>query len=281
MALMLYWLALILILLATGGMIVFIVGQRKVVFTWSYRILAAGFVAHTVFLSHQYAVLGTAPVFGLKDALGFFAWAVTGAYLLFQLKFRLMVLGSFIAPLAAVLMIVSTSIPGAEIVAVRPLFKSLWLTVHVVTVFAGDGMFAIMFAAAVMYLLQERQIKRKRFGSLYSRLPSLETLDSINHHALVIGFPLLTLGMVSGAVYAQQALGSFWRWDPKEVWSLITWFAYAVLLHERLTVGWRGRRAAVMSILCFLLLVFTFVGISLLSSDYHSFKSLEGHVVTS
>lgn len=275
MALMLYRLALILVLLATGGMIVFIVRQRKSVFKWSYRILFAGFAVHTMFLVHQYIAMGTAPVLSLKSALGFFAWTITGAYLLFQLRFRLMVLGSFIAPLAAVLMILSATIPGTETVEVNPLFKSIWLTVHVVTVFAGDGMFAIMFAAAVMYILQERQIKGKRFGFLYTRLPSLETLDSINHHALVIGFPLLTLGMVTGAVYAQQALGSYWRWDPKEVWSLITWLAYAVLLHERLTVGWRGKRAAVMSIVCFGLLIFTFVGVSLLSSDYHSFSRLE------
>ncbi len=275
MALILYRLALVLVLLATGGMIVFIVRQNKSVFKWSYRILVAGFAVHTVFLVHQYIAVGTAPVLNLKSALGFFAWTITGAYLLFQLRFRLMVLGSFIAPLAAVLMIVSTTIPGTETVTVSPLFKSLWLTIHVVTIFAGDGMFAIMFAAAVMYLLQERQIKGKRFGFLYTRLPSLHTLDSINHQALIIGFPLLTLGMVTGAVYAQQALGSYWRWDPKEVWSLITWLAYAVLLHERLTVGWRGKRAAVMSIVCFFLLIFTFIGVSLLSSDYHSFKSLE------
>ncbi len=277
MALMLYRLALVLVLLATGGMIVFIVRQRKSVFKWSYRILVAGFAVHTVFLVHQYIAVGTAPVLNLKSALGFFAWTITGAYLLFQLRFRLMVLGSFIAPLAAVLMIISTTIPGAETVTVSPLLKSLWLTIHVVTIFAGDGMFAIMFAAAVMYLLQERQIKGKRFGFLYTRLPSLQTLDSINHHALIVGFPLLTLGMVTGAIYAQQALGSFWRWDPKEVWSLITWLAYAVLLHERLTVGWRGKRAAVMSIVCFVLLIFTFIGVSFLSSDYHSFRSLEGH----
>ncbi|MFO7785171.1 MAG: c-type cytochrome biogenesis protein CcsB [Thermodesulfobacteriota bacterium] len=276
MALILYRLALLLVLLATGGMIVFIVRQRKSVFKWSYRILVAGFAVHTVFLVHQYIAMGTAPVLSLKSALGFFAWTITGAYLLFQLKFRLMVLGSFIAPLAAVLMILSTTIPGTEGATAGPLFKSVWLTIHVVTVFAGDGMFAIMFGAAVMYLLQERQIKGKRFGFLYTRLPSLQTLDSINHHALVIGFPLLTLGMVTGAIYAQQALGSYWRWDPKEVWSLITWLAYAVLLHERLTVGWRGKRAAVMSIICFGLLIFTFVGVSLLFSDYHSFSSLEG-----
>jgi len=279
MAWLLFRLALLLILLATGGMIVFIIRQKKGIFRWSYRILFAGFLVHTLFLAHQFAVLGTAPVLSLKSALGFFAWTVTGIYLLFQLRYRLMVLGSFIAPLAAILLILSTSIPGSESVAVRPLFKSLWLTFHVLTVFAGDGMFAVAFAAAVMYLLQERQIKRKRFGSLYKRLPSLETLDAINHRALVLGFPLLTLGLVTGAIYAQQALGRFWRWDPKEVWSLITWLAYAVLLHERLTVGWRGRRAALMSIACFLLLIFTFVGISLISSDYHSFRSLEGAAV--
>ena len=111
---------------------------------------------------------------------------------------------------------------------------------------------------------------------MYRRLPSLETLDSINHYSIMYGFPLLTLGMISGAIYAQYVLGSYWRWDPKEVWSLITWLSYAVLLHERLAVGWRGRRAALASIICFLILVFTFIGGSMWLSDYHSFRELEG-----
>ncbi|MFH1124666.1 MAG: cytochrome c biogenesis protein CcsA, partial [Pseudomonadota bacterium] len=129
---------------------------------------------------------------------------------------------------------------------------------------------------SIMYLLQENQIKKKKFGSLYSRLPSLETLDSINRLSLMYGFAFLTVGMVTGAVYAQYALGSYWRWDPKEVWSLIAWIIYAILLHERLAVGWRGRRAAIMAIFAFVVLIFTFIGVSLWLSDYHSFKSLEG-----
>ena len=137
-------------------------------------------------------------------------------------------------------------------------------------------MFAITFVAAIMYLIQENQIKQKKRGSFYSRLPSLETLDSLNYYSLILGFPFLTLGMITGAIYAQQALGSYWRWDPKEVWSLITWLAYAILLHERLVVGWRGRKAAIMSIICFLILIFTFLGGSLWLSEYHSFSSLEG-----
>ena len=272
---LLFWLALFLILLATGGFIVFIIKQQKPVFRWSNRILLAGFILHTLFLAQQYYTLGTAPVIGLKSALSFFSWSIIGAYLIFQLRFRLMVLGSFVAPLAASLMIISTTIPSVE-TAVKPIYRSIWLTVHVGTIFVGDGIFALTFLAAIMYLIQEHQIKRKRLGSFYTRLPSLETLDSINHYSLMYGFPFLTLGMITGAIYAQYALGSYWRWDPKEVWSLVTWLFYAALLHQRITVGWRGRKAALMSILCFLILIFTFIGGSLWLSDYHSFSSLEG-----
>ena len=275
MALLLFGLALILILFSTGGFIVFIIKQQRPIFRWSYRLLLAGFVFHTLFLGHQYYALGMAPVLGLKSALSFFSWTIIGAYLILQLRFRLMVLGSFVAPLAAFLMIISSSIPGTEVV-VRPIFRSMWFTAHVGTIFMGNGMFAVAFVAAIMYLIQERQIKRKRFGTFYSRLPSLQTLDSVNYYSLMYGFPLLTIGMITGSVYAQYALGSYWQWDPKEVWSLITWLFYAALLHERLAVGWRGRRAAVMSIICFLILIFTFIGASLWLSDYHSFRSLEG-----
>jgi cytochrome c-type biogenesis protein CcsB len=192
--------------------------------------------------------------------------------LIFQVKFRLMVLGSFVAPFAAFLMIVSSTLPWVQ-GPVKPLFKSVWLTIHVVTVFMGDALFAITFLVAIMYLIQERQIKKKKLGSFFKRLPSLATLDTINYYALIYGFPFLTVGMITGSIYAQLALGSYWRWDPKEVWSLITWLFYAALIHERLAVGWRGRRAAIMSIVCFSVLIFTFVGASLWMGGYHSFSS--------
>lgn len=263
------------VLLATGGLIVFIISQKKPVYQWAYRILLAGFGCLTLQIGYSYYALGVAPVLTLKSSLIFFAWTILGAYLVFHLKFRLMVLGSFIAPLVACLLIIATAIPGAE-VTVRPIFRSLWLTVHVAACFIGNGMFAVTCMAGIMYLIQERQIKKKRFGALYTRLPSLATLDSMNHHSLIWGFPFLTVGMITGAIYAQYALGSYWQWDPKEVWSLITWLFYAVLLHERLAVGWRGRRAAIMAIIGFAVLIFTFIGASLWLSDYHSFRSLGG-----
>lgn len=276
MAELLFKLSLFLTLLATGGFIVFLVKQQKPVFRWSYRILLAGFALHTFFLGYQYYSLGTAPALGLKSSLAFFSWAIIGAYLLSHLRFGLMVLGSFVAPLAAILMILSSSIPGGEIL-VKPMFQSIWLISHIGIIFIGEGIFTVTFLAAIMYLIQERQIKKKKFGSFYSRLPSLETLDSINYYSLISGFPFLTVGMITGAIFAQSALGSYWQWDPKEVWAIITWLFYAVLLHQRITVGWRGRRAAFMSIVSYFVLIFTFVGVSLWMSDYHSFSSIEGH----
>lgn len=268
-------LALVFTLVATGGLIVYLISQNKSAYLWSYRILLAGFTSLTLQILFQYHAMGAAPALTLKSALSFFAWTILGAYLVFHLKFRLMVLGSFIAPLVACLLIISSAIPSAE-VTVKPMFKSLWLTVHVATSFVGNGMFAVTFVAGIMYLVQERQIKKKRLGTVYSRLPSLATLDSINHHSLIWGFSFLTVGMITGAIYAQYALGSYWRWDPKEIWSLITWLFYAALLHERLAVGWRGRRTAIMAIIGFAVLGFTFVGASLWLSGYHSFKNLGG-----
>ena len=278
MGLLLFYVSLLLTVLATAGFIVYLMKQQKHIYRWSYRFLLSGFILHTLFLVQQYYLLGATPVLSLKAALAFFSWAIVGAYLLFHMKFRLMVLGSFLAPLAACLMIISSTIPAIE-PSIQPVYRSLWLTFHVLTAFLGNGMFAIAFAAAIMYLLLEHQIKRKRFGTFYGRLPSLETLDAVNHYSLTLGFILYTIGMIIGAIYAHYALGSYWRWDAKEVWSLITWLLYAVLLHGRLTVGWRGRRASILSVIAFAVLIFTFLGASVWLSDYHSFKNLEGRQI--
>ncbi len=270
-----YGVALILILLATAAFTVYLVRQKKTTYHWAYRLLLAGFAFLTLFVGYEYYALGVAPVLSLKSSLSFFAWTLLLVYLLFHLKYRLMVLGSFVAPVAACLLILSSTLPTAE-VTVKPIFRSLWLPVHIGTAFVGNGFLAVTFVAGIMYLIQESQIKKKRLGSLYSRLPSLETLDSINHFALICGFTFMTAGMITGAIYAQYALGSYWRWDPKEVCSLLAWFFYAVLLHERLAVGWRGRKAALLSLFGFLILVLAFAGANLWLSDYHSFRNMGG-----
>ncbi len=269
-------LTLILYLIATAGFLFFIIKKNKKVGFWSHRILLAGFALNSIYLALGYYQLGAVPALNFKGALSFFSWTIIGAYIIFQLRFRIMVLGSFVVPFSTFLMIISSTIPISPI-TVRPIFKGFWLPLHVATALLGDAIFAIAFIAGVMYLIQEHQIKSKRLGAFYSRLPSLNSLDSINYQAINYGFLLLTIGMITGSIVAQGSHGSYWLWDPKEVWSLITWLCYAALLHQRMAVGWRGRRSALMSIGCFFILIFTFIGVNFLMEGYHSFKSLEGN----
>jgi cytochrome c-type biogenesis protein CcsB len=238
-------------------------------------VLLGGFVVHCATLVARYLEAGATPVANLHEALSFFAWAVVVIYLLFDLRYRLSVLGAFICPLALVLMIAGSAVPKA-VQEASPMLDSWWFPVHVTLAFLGNAVFALAFVAGIMYLLQERMLKSKSFSALYFRLPSLEILDSINYKCLSFGFPLMTMGIISGAIWANSAWGGYWRWDPKETWALLTWFLYAALLHGRLTVGWRGRRAAVFAIIGFLFLLFGFLGINLLLSNEHSFRALSG-----
>ncbi|MBE0596166.1 MAG: c-type cytochrome biogenesis protein CcsB [Desulfuromonadales bacterium] len=238
-------------------------------------LLIGGFALHCATLAARFVEVGHTPVTNLHESLSFFAWTIVGIYFLFDLRYRLTVLGAFVCPLALVLMIGSSAAPAGP-PEINPLLQSWWFPVHVTLAFLGNAVFAVAFIAGIMYLLQERMLKSKKFSGLFYRLPSLETLDSINYKCLSFGFPLMTMGIITGAVWANSAWGGYWRWDPKETWALITWFLYAALLHGRLTVGWRGRRAAIFAIVGFVCLLFTFLGVNLLLSGEHSFKSLQG-----
>ncbi len=247
---------------ATGLHLVYLVTQREGFRAWAERGTWAGFGLHTLGLLLRFFEAGYTPVTSLHEALSFFGWCVAGLYLLLQLRYQLGSLGAFATPVATMLVLGALTVPG-EIQPLPAALQSWWLPVHVMLLFVGDGAFAVAAAAGVMYLIQERQLKRKRLGAWFRRLPSLEVLDELNYRCLTLGFPLLTMGIITGAIWAQQAWGTYWSWDPKETWSLITWFLYAALLHGRLTVGWRGRRAAIWAILGFASVLFTFLGVNL------------------
>lgn len=266
-------LALLIYVVSFAGFVVFLVRNNRWAGTVANIVLGIGFVFHTVSLIIGTARLGQLPVLNVYQALGFFGWSLVGVYFILFWRVRLVILGAFASPLALALLTLSIFL-GGPCEQAAPIYRSLWLTLHLATVFGGYGFFGLAFVAGIMYLIQEREIKAKRTGAMYHRLPSLNVLDTINYYCLSIGFPLMTLGIITGMVYAWIYLGRYWRWDPKEVWSLILWLVYAALLHQRLTVGWRGRKAAVMSMVGFLVLCFTFLGVSLLLPGYHSLEGL-------
>ncbi|UCG13276.1 MAG: c-type cytochrome biogenesis protein CcsB [Deltaproteobacteria bacterium] len=256
----------------TVGYLIYVIRSDTVIHRIAYSFLLAGFLSHSLGLLALGGLIKQIPVTTLPQTFSLFAWAIVGTYLAFQLKFNIRILGTFVSPLAVVFMMLASAIPS-NVIPSSQLFKSLWLTLHVATMFIGNAIFALAFCAGIMYLLQERQIKSKNFGLLYRRLPSLEVLDSLNYFCLTFGFPLITIGLISGFVYAGAVWRSYWHWDPKEILSVITWLIYAVLLHERLAVGWRGRKAAIMAIVGFSAILVTFVGTSVILEGHHSFKS--------
>jgi cytochrome c-type biogenesis protein CcsB len=257
---------------AAGLWLGFFLAQREWFCRWGAGVMGVGLVCHTLELVWRTWSLGILPVATLGEALLVFAWALVAAFLFLNWRFPIKVLGALVAPLAALAVSGSLILPG-KVGVVSPLLQSFWLTIHVILALLGNAALTLAGLGGIFYLVQERQLKGKKFGFFYRRLPSLEQLDALNYWCLTIGFPLLTGGIITGSLYAQYTLGSFWSWDPKEVLTLSAWLVYAVLLHERLAVGWRGRRAALLAICGFLLLIITFVGANLWLSGYHSFAS--------
>jgi cytochrome c-type biogenesis protein CcsB len=152
-----------------------------------------------------------------------------------------------------------------------PALKSNWLIAHVITCFIGYAAFAVAFGLSIMFLIRQRKPVSK--GSLRDRFPKPNVIDDLTHQMIMFGFLFLSVGIISGAVWANSAWGRYWGWDPKETWSLITWFIYATLLHAKLMRGWHGRRIAYLSVIGFAAVLFTYFGVNLLPG-LHSYGAM-------
>lgn len=220
--------------------------------------------------------IGHAPLTNMYESVVFFAWTIILLYLLMEWKFKIKIIGSFAVPLAFLAMAYasfSTEITKA-INPLVPALQSNWLIAHVVTCFIGYAAFAVAAALGIMYLLKNRYPNiGEGASSLSVRFPSLTVIDDIIHKTMVFGFIWLTAGIITGAVWANSAWGTYWSWDPKETWSLITWFFYAIILHARYTRGWSGGMIAMLAIFGFISVLFTYYGVNFLLSGLHSYGS--------
>lgn len=257
-------------LLATAAYVTYFISQNKQIRTVSRGILLCAVMMHTGYFVYRYIESGHTPLTNNHEAVSFFSWSVASAFLSFRWRYQVKNFGAFVTPLISLLMLVA-SLSSKRIIELPPALQSNWLPIHASIAILANGFMALAFCGGIMYLLQEREIKKKRFGLFYTRLPSLEALDSLNQHCLAVGFPLLTLGIITGSIWAKQAWGAYWQWDPKETWSLITWFIYAAIIHQRMTAGWRRRRAAIMVIVGFSAVLFTLWGVTYLLGGVHSY----------
>ncbi len=256
--------------LACAVYIVFFCSQREGLRIVARRIFLCSGILQTLYILSRYLIAGYTPITSHHEAVVFFAWSVTWAYLSFHWRYSVKNFGTFVSVLVLIMLFIAASV-SREFQPLAPALQSLWLPVHAGVSVMAYGFLALAFCGAIMYLLQERELKSKKFGFFFTRLPSLDSLDQLNNHCLTIGFCFLTLGIISGSVWARQAWGTYWHWDPKETWSLITWFLYAAQIHQRFTLGWRGKRAAVMSIIGFSAVLFTLWGVTFLLGGVHSY----------
>jgi cytochrome c-type biogenesis protein CcsB len=232
------------------------------------QLLWAGLAAHGGSIAVRSVDAAHLAVTTLEEALSFLAFLLVGVFVLVQLRRPLVALGAVVGPLAFGLTLAADAMfEGAR--PLPPVLHSAWLPVHVVLSVLGDAVFALAFSASLLYLVQERRLKTHRGRGMLRHLPSLETLDRLNYTCLVWGLILLTLGIVSGIVWAHTAWAGLWSSDPKLVFSLVTWVIYVVLLQGRMTAGWRGRWAATLTIAGFAVIVLSLVGVNVLSLGEH------------
>ncbi len=242
---------------ATAVYLVCLVRTSPLLTRWASRLLTAGFIAHLLSTIHLASKLKYLPLTNMQESLSFFSLAIVGGFLFFERRYKVTTLGSFITPVALMMLAASSSLHG-EVRQLHPILQSNWFWFHAMLAFISYACFTIAAGVAVMYLIQNYFLKSKQFGALFQKLPSLEIMDEISYRCLTVGFPLLTIAIISGSIWSEQAMGSYWIWDPKQTWSLIIWLIYAALLHGRLTIGWRGKRAAILAILGFVVVLFTF-----------------------
>lgn len=275
------------------SVVTFIYGLAAVlyVFSWVFRKETAGKLATWVTLaacignaaglvlrwyeSYQLGSgYGHAPLSNIYESLTFFALTIGIIYLVIEKRYQNRVIGVFALPLAFFALAYASFGTSDRIQPLIPALKSNWLIAHVISCFIGYAAFGVAFGVSIMYLVRAGRNPGSETGN-QTRIPEAATLDELTHQLTMFGFLFLTVGIITGAVWANSAWGRYWGWDPKETWSFITWLIYAALLHFRMMRGWRGRRIAVLSIIGFAAVLFTYFGVNLLPG-LHSYGAMSG-----
>jgi len=261
-------------LLVFGSGILYVAHIRftsKAVGRWATGLATAGAVGLMVaffmrwYESYQILAVGHVPLSNLYEVMVFFSALTVIVYLMMESVYRIKLAGAFVMPIVVgalgfELWLVAAGHAGPANVV--PALESYWLHTHVLSNFIAYGAFAVAAGAGAIYLLRHRLESRNRMhGALLSRLPELAASERFIYWGIGIGFPLLTLATILGAVWAYEAWGGHWSWDPKETWSSIVWLTYAAFLHLRYMKGWSGTRMAWWAVLGFAVILFCFLGV--------------------
>ncbi len=244
---------------AAGFYTFFFVGRKKRLRAAGRALFFTAAALHTASAAARCLEAGHTPITSIHEIISFFAWSIACCHITFRWRYPVKNFGFFASVLVTLLMLAAALAPH-DIMPLPPELRSWLLPVHASISIVANAFLALAAIGGLMYLIQERQLKQKRFGFFYHRLPSLETLDTLNHHCVSIGFPLMTLGMVVGTVWAFQLGGERGLgWHSKIISAMLTWLFYAGLMHLRFVQGGRGRQTALLTVLAFCATLLTFL----------------------
>ena len=263
----LFTIAMLLYFAAMIAYFIYIAAKKDAVARIAGVILGGGFAVHTAALIARGIGAGRLPLTNQYEFATSFAWGLCLVSLIFIRKYKFSALGSFAAPVIF-LIIGYAAMQSKAVRELMPSLRSNWLAFHVSTAIISYGAFGVSFVIALAFLLRDRVAP----GSFLDvNIPSREKLDAIGYRSVSLGMLFLTFCIVTGSIWAERAWGSYWSWDPKETWSLITWLIYAVYLHLRIRRGWRGRAAAIFAVIGFVCVLFTYIGVNTLIPGIHSY----------
>ena len=263
----LFYIVICLYFLAMIGYFLFIALKKEGLAKLASIVQAVGLLLHTAALICRGLGAGRLPMTNQYEFATSFAWGLSLVSLIFIWKFKFPMLGAFAAPVI-LLLIGYAAMQSKEVKALMPSLRSSWLGFHVSTAIIAYGSFGVSFVLGIIFLLREK-MKDRSFWDQH--VPGREKLDLIAYRSVCLGLLFLTFTIISGAIWAEQAWGSYWSWDPKETWSLVTWLVYAAYLHLRIRRGWKGRTAAIFAVAGFICVMFTYIGVNTFLPGIHSY----------
>ncbi|WP_242614238.1 c-type cytochrome biogenesis protein CcsB [Actinomadura roseirufa] len=243
-----------------------------------------GWASHLGVLVSRGLAAGRWPWANMYEFLTAISFAAVTAFLVVMWRYNARFLGAFVMAAAVLALGIANLWLYDSVGPVSPALNSYWIAIHVTAAITSTGAFTVAGTATVLYLLKIREQggagsagegtgerAAGRAAGLLARIPSADTLDRLSMRVTTFAFPIWTATIIMGAIWADEAWGRYWGWDPKEIWSFVTWVLYAAYLHARATAGWKGRKAAVLSLVAFAALLFNFFGVNYLFSGLHSY----------
>jgi cytochrome c-type biogenesis protein CcsB len=263
----LFTLAFILYICASLSFFVFLASSKDKIGKAAVNISVLGFVIHTMAMGARIIESGRLPFSNQYEFANSFTWGIVLCYLVIHFYYRFTAVGAFVMPLAFLMMGYASLLPR-HVRPLMPALQSNWLVIHVGTAVVSYGAFAVAAGLSFIYLISFRKTNTDNDSSL----PDLDACDFLSYRIIAFGYLMLTLVIITGAIWARSAWSRYWGWDPKETWSLITWIIYSVYLHLRYNRGWKGRPAAWFAVIGFIAVIFTFIGVNNLLPGIHSYR---------